>query len=80
MASTGEIHVFNLDPDCKRWAIQLPDYNERFREDIKSMIPADERTWDATNRQWEFPARWKEWVLNLAQRCFPGVEINESEL
>lgn len=79
MSKEDSIVIFNANEDMSWWSIRLSDYNDRFREDFKTTIPPEERSWDPVNKVWSFAHKWKNWVCNLAQKCFPGSEIVEEE-
>lgn len=77
--SRRQILIFNVDEECSRWALKLPDFNQRFIDDFKAQIPAEERRWDNVNKTWSFTDKWKLWAMNLASRCFPDAEVTEEE-
>lgn len=77
--SRRQILIFNVDEECSWWALKLPDFNQRFIDDFKAQIPAEERRWDNVNKTWSFADKWKLWAMNLASRCFPDAEVTEEE-
>lgn len=76
---TRTITVFNMNDECTWWSIRLPDYSQRFIDDFKAQIPPEERNWNSVDKLWSFEHKWKQWAMNLAQRCFPDAEFSEEE-
>jgi hypothetical protein len=59
--------------DVLYWAFTPPDYSDRFRVELKDVIPYDRRSYDQSNTQWLVHEDWMECCEDILYRHFPNI-------
>lgn len=75
------IHLYpRMLDDTLYYAFTPPDYSDRFRTELKELIPYDRRSYDQSNTQWLIHQDWMECCEDLLASHFKNTECVWGEL
>lgn len=75
MAFEKSYEIIISDATAKKtgeeWALQAPEYNPQFVEDMKTQIPVGERRWDPGRQAWVVTEKWLPVAEGILVRYWP---------